>query len=213
MDLPEIIENMGEVKNTMKIAPETSTESSNINDKREKLISATLGGGKYIERKITVDILNNMNDEQIEKEFEKYERKLGAVMVTTLGKSILELYTTFVSYFLPINQENQKNLFNDLNKDPFVDNALNKTCCELYYKYGMFFAPLTTFLSTIKYCNFSSDSKNTINNDENSTNKNGSERGNTSEAVARDNDFSTEGNTRALVEGINTRIEGNNSDI
>ena len=159
---------MEEILESMKTPTDTIEQNSDIADKREKLISAVMGGGKYIERKITVESLNNMNDEQIEKEFDKYERKLGAVMVTTLGKSMLEVYTSIASYFLPISPENKQNLTDDLNKDPFIDHALNKTCCQLYYKYGMFLAPLTTSLTTFKYCDFKT---------KNSTNKNGNERG------------------------------------
>ena len=148
---------------------DTVEQNTDIANKREKLISAVLGGGKYIERKLTVETLNNMSDEEINKEFDKYERRLGAVMVTTLGKSLIGVYTSMASYLLPISPENKQNLTDDLIKDPFLDHALNKTCCELYYKYGMLLAPLTTSLTTFKYCDFKT---------KNSTNKNGNERGN-----------------------------------
>ena len=158
MEIEEILE-------SVKIPIEKPDNDNNeIEIKREKLVSAVIGGGKYLEKKITVEALNNMSNEEIEKEFEKYERKLGSVMVKTLGRGLIELYTTAVSKVLPIPFKNKSKLVEELNEDPFLDHALNKTCCELYYRYGMFLAPLTTSLTTLKYCDFN-------------TNKNGDERG------------------------------------
>ena len=121
-------------------------------EKKEKLIIAINGGGKYVDKKLTVEALNNMTADQINKEFEKYERKLGAVMVKTLGKSMIDLYSMAAGHFLKISPENQLNLMIELNDDPFLDHALNKVCCEFYYKFGMFLAPLTASLTTLKYC-------------------------------------------------------------
>ena len=161
MEMEEIIEGIKAPQNI-----DTTEPNVDIQEKREKLISAVIGGGKYLEKKITVETLNNMKDEEINKEFDKYEKKLGSAMVKTLGRSILELYSTAVSHFLPISEENKLKLVEDLNQDPFLDHALNKTCCGLYYKYGMLLAPLTTSLTTFKYCDFTA-------------NKNGSERSDT----------------------------------
>ena len=146
MEMEEIIESI-----------DTTEPNVDIQEKREKLISAVIGGGKYLEKKITVETLNNMKDEEINKEFDKYEKKLGSAMVKTLGRSIVELYSTAASHFLPISPENKLKLLEDLNQDPFLDHALNKTCCELYYKYGMLLAPLTTSLTTFKYCDFTAN--------------------------------------------------------
>ena len=56
--------------------------------------------------------------------------------------------------FLPIQVENQPGLIADLEGDPFVGHALSSATCELYHRYGMFLAPLTTALTTIKHCQF-----------------------------------------------------------
>ena len=40
----------------------------------------------------------------------------------------------------------------DLEEDPFVSSALSSACCELYFHYGMFLAPLTAALMTAKHC-------------------------------------------------------------
>ena len=54
--------------------------------------------------------------------------------------------------FLPI--ENQPRLIADLEGDPFVGHALSSTTCELYHRYGMFLAPLTAVLTTLKHYQF-----------------------------------------------------------
>ena len=56
--------------------------------------------------------------------------------------------------FLPIPAENQPGLIADLKGDPIVGHALSSAICKLYHRYGMFLAPLTTALTTIKHCQF-----------------------------------------------------------
>ena len=75
-------------------------------------------------------------------------------MTKTLGSAALQLYAGVVSMFLPISAENQPGLIADLEGDPFVGHALSSATCELYHRYGMFLAPLTAALTTIKHCQF-----------------------------------------------------------
>ena len=56
--------------------------------------------------------------------------------------------------FLPIPAENQPGLIANLEGDPFVGHALSSATCKLYHRYGMFLAPLTRALTTIKHCQF-----------------------------------------------------------
>ena len=166
MEMEDIIGAMG-LSPAQPPAQPTANTHEETEVKREKLISGVMGGGKYIEKNITVESLNNMSNDEITKEFDKYERRLGAVMVKTLGKSMLEVYSSIASYFLPIKPEKKEKLVDDLNQDPFLDHALNRTCCELYYKYGMYLAPLTASLTTIKYCDFKNSENFNNSNDKN----------------------------------------------
>ena len=75
-------------------------------------------------------------------------------MTKTLGSAALQLYAGMVSMFFPIPAENQPGLIADLEGDPFVGHALSSATCELYHRYGMFLAPLTAALTTIKHCQF-----------------------------------------------------------
>ena len=54
--------------------------------------------------------------------------------------------------FLSISGENQSGLIADLKGDLIVEHALSSATCELYHRYGMFLAPLTAVLTTMKHC-------------------------------------------------------------
>ena len=73
-------------------------------------------------------------------------------MTKTLGSAALHLYAGVAAMFLPI--ENQPGLIADLEGDPFVGHALSNATCELYHRYGMFLAPLTAALTTLKHFQF-----------------------------------------------------------
>ena len=75
-------------------------------------------------------------------------------MTKTLESAALQIYAGVVSLFLPIPAANQAGLIADLEGNPFVGHALSSATCELYHRYGMFLAPLTAALTTIKYCQF-----------------------------------------------------------
>ena len=74
MEMEEIIESMKAPKNT-----DNTEQNFEVQEKREKLINAFIGGGKYLDKKINLETLNNMKDEEINKEFDKHEKKLGSV--------------------------------------------------------------------------------------------------------------------------------------
>jgi len=48
----------------------------------------------------------------------------------------------------------QPELVADLEQDPFLSSALQSACCELYYRYGMYLAPLAAALTTAKHCDW-----------------------------------------------------------
>ena len=56
--------------------------------------------------------------------------------------------------FLPILAENQSGLITDLEGDPFVGHMLSTATCELYHRYGVFLAPFTAALTTLKHARF-----------------------------------------------------------
>ena len=44
----------------------------------------------------------------------------------------------------------------DLDEDLFVSCAHQTACCDLYYRYGMYLAPATAVLTTVKHCDWPS---------------------------------------------------------
>ena len=46
---------------------------------------------------------------------------------------------------------NQKALSEDLENDPFLNSALQKFTCELYYRFGSFLAPLSIGIITSRH--------------------------------------------------------------
>jgi len=87
-------------------------------------------------------------DTEVEEVYARYEARLRAMMTKSLGASLLCLYASAAS-ILP---ECQLDVVVDLEEDPFVSSALSSACCELYFRYGMFLAPLTAALATTKHC-------------------------------------------------------------
>ena len=64
-------------------------------------------------------------------------------MVKSLGKSIINMYSMGACAVLGINQDA---LSEDLESDPFLNSALQRFTCELYYQFGSFLAPLSVGL-------------------------------------------------------------------
>ncbi|CAC5386242.1 unnamed protein product [Mytilus coruscus] len=132
-------------------------ENINIDDddkqekKRERLSSVVAGGNskKYLGKELQLSDIDKMTTEQINKLYCKYEARLGASMTKTLGNSFINLYVMGVSKYFKV--VDPPKLIQDLEEDPFLNNALTNTCCELYYRYGMFLAPFTTILTTAKH--------------------------------------------------------------
>ena len=124
--------------------------------KRARLAAVVAGGmaKNYLGKQLTLAQVDEMTDDEVFKYHSRYEARLGASMVKTLGASALQMYALAAGTFLPIPHENQPQLVSDLDEDPFVKHALTTACCELYNRYGMYLAPLTAAMTTAKHCQF-----------------------------------------------------------
>ena len=85
----------------------------------------------------------------MEKLFNNYEAKLSGQMVKSLGKSIINMYSMGACAALGIN--NQEALSKDLENDPFLNSALQRFTCELYYRFSSFLAPLSIGIITSRH--------------------------------------------------------------
>ena len=116
--------------------------------KRQKLLECNLTGNSklYLGKVYTEEQINKLSDEEVDKLFDNYEGKLSGQMVKSLGKSIINMYSMGACAALGIS--NQDALSEDLENDPFLNSALQRFTCELYYGFGSFLAPLSVGLIT-----------------------------------------------------------------
>ena len=97
----------------------------------------------------TEDQLKKLSKEEVEKLFNNYEAKLSGQMVRLLGCSIINMYSMGTCSALGIT--NQDALSEDLENDPFINSALQRFTCKLYYRFGLFLALLSTEIITSRH--------------------------------------------------------------
>ena len=112
----------------------------------------------YLGKVYTEEKIKELNEEEVEKLFNNYEAKLSGQMVKSLGKSIINMYSMGACSALGIT--NQEALSEDLENDPFLNSALQRFTCELYYRFGSFLAPLSAGIITSRHYLLSERNKN-----------------------------------------------------
>ena len=119
--------------------------------KLQKLLKCVLTGNSklYLGKVYTEDQLTKLNDEEVEKLFNNFEAKLSGQMVKSLGHSITNMYLMGAWAVLGIS--NQDALSEDLENNPFLNYALQRATCELYYRFGSFLAPLSIGIITSRH--------------------------------------------------------------
>ena len=123
-------------------------EAPQSDTKRQKLLEFVLTGNSklYLGKVYTEEKIKELNEEEVEKLFNNYEAKLSGQMVRSLGKSIINMYSMGACSELGIT--NQDALSDDLENDPFLNSALQRFTCELYYR---FLAPLSVGIITSRH--------------------------------------------------------------
>ena len=119
--------------------------------KCQKLVECILTGNSklYLGKAYTEDQLAKLNDEEVEQLFNNYEAKVSGQMVHSLGHSIINMYSMGACAALGIT--NQDVLSEDLENDPFLNSALQRFTCELYYRFGSFLAPFSVGIITSRH--------------------------------------------------------------
>ena len=112
--------------------------------KHQKLLECVLTRNSklYLGKVYTEEMIKELNEEEVEKLFNNYEAKLSGQMVKSLGKSIINMYSMGACSALGVT--NQDALSEDLENDPFLNSALQRFTCELYYRFGSFFRIITS---------------------------------------------------------------------
>ena len=122
-----------------------------LDSKQQKLLECTLTGNSklYLGKVCTEDQLKKLNDEEVEKLFNNYEARLSGQMVKSPGHSIINMYSMSACAALGIS--NQEALSEDLENNPFLNSALQRFTCELYYRFSSFLAPLRVGIITSRH--------------------------------------------------------------
>ena len=128
--------------------------------KHQKLLECVLTRNRklYLGKVYTEEKIKELNEEEVEKLFNNYEAKLSGQMVKSLGCSIINMYSMGACSALGIT--NQDALSEDLENDPFLNSALQRFTCELYYRFGSFLAPLSVGIITSRHYLLSERNKN-----------------------------------------------------
>ena len=143
--------------------------------KHQKLLKCILTGNSklYLGKVYTEEQLAKLSKEKVEKFLNNYEAKLSGKMVKSLGKSIINMYSMGACAVLGIT--NQEALSEDLENDPFLNSALQRFTCDLYYRFGLFLARLSVGIITNRHYLFerNKNGERTSGTSETGDNKNG----------------------------------------
>ena len=112
--------------------------------KHKKLLECVLTGNNklYLGKAYTGEQLAKLSKGEVEKLFNNNEAKLSGQMVCSLRCSIIHMYLMGACAVLGISDQDA--LSEDLENDPFLNSALQRATCQLYYRFGSFLAPLST---------------------------------------------------------------------
>ena len=126
-------------------------EENDVRDKRERLVACALSGNskQYLGKEYTEQQINEMNGNNINILSNRYEPE-SAQMTKSFGKSVINPQSNVAWSVLGIG--NQQDLSNDLEYDPFLNTAMHRFTCDLYYRFGdLFLAPVSVCIITSKH--------------------------------------------------------------
>ena len=135
-----------------KIDPKINeVEENDVRDKRERLVGCVLSGNlkTYLGKEYTKQQINEMGCNNVNTLLNRCESILSAQMTKSLGKSVINLYSNVACSVLGIG--NQQELSNDLESDPFLNTALQRFTCDLYYCFCTLLAPVSVGIITGKH--------------------------------------------------------------
>ena len=126
-------------------------EDNDVRDKRERLVECVLSGNSkmYLGKEYTEQQINEMDCTNVNTRLNRYESILSAQMTKSLGKSIINLYSNLACSVLGVG--NQQELSTNLECDPFLNIAMQRFTCDLYYRFGTLLAPVSIGIITGKH--------------------------------------------------------------
>ena len=126
-------------------------EENDVREKRERLVTVVLSGNskQYLGKEYTEQQINEMDCNNVNTLLNRYESVLSAQMTKSLGKSVINLYSNLACSVMGVG--NQQELSTDLECDPFLNTAMQRFTCDLYYRFGALLAPTSVGIITGKH--------------------------------------------------------------
>ena len=126
-------------------------EDNDIKDKRERLVACVLSGNSkmYLRKEYTEEQINEMDCTNVNTLLNRYESILSAQMTKSLGKSVINLYSNLACSVLGVG--NQQELSTNLECDPFLNTAMQRFTCDLYYHFCALLALVSVGIITGKH--------------------------------------------------------------
>ena len=103
----------------------------------------------YLGKEYTEEQINKMDCNDINTLLNRYESVLSAQMTKSLGKSVINLYSNKACSVLGVG--NQQELSTDLQCDPFLNTAMQRFTCNMYYRFGTLLVPVSIGIITGKH--------------------------------------------------------------
>ena len=103
----------------------------------------------YLGKEYTEQQINEMDCTNVNTLLNRYESVLSTQMTKSLGKSVINLYSNLACSVLGVG--NQQDLSDDLECDPFLNTAMQRFTCDLYYRFGTLLAPVSVGIITGKH--------------------------------------------------------------
>ena len=126
-------------------------EDNDVRDKREMLVACVLSGNSkmYLGKEYTEEQINKMDCNDVNTLLNRYESILSSQSTKSLGKSIINLYSNIACSVLGVG--NQQELSTNLECDPFLNTAMQRFTCDLYYQFVALLAPVSVGIITGKH--------------------------------------------------------------
>ena len=126
-------------------------EDNDIKDKRERLVACVLSGNSkmYLGKEYIEEQINEMDCTNVNTLLNRYESVLSAQMTKSSDKRVINLCSNLACSVLGVG--NQQELSTDLESDPFLNTALQRFTCDLYYRFGALLAPVSVGIITGKH--------------------------------------------------------------
>ena len=148
---------------------DTSSQTGD-NKIKEKLIQVVVSGKsrQYLGKAYNTKEIEELNQEQIQKLYARYEAVLGGLITKQLKLHMCIAYSRAVKFICPtlnFELDDIKGLANSLSEGPFIDLALSSLTCKLYHEYGHFLAPLEAAIITSSHLSHLSSDASTFTED------------------------------------------------